>query len=63
MFNDSSPYIVDRDKLNRVNLQNSFGVTIRIKKVYLEYSHVFLSEEFNGQGNHSWGGIRIRTAF
>lgn len=63
LFDKSSPYTIADDQISRVTFQNDFGVVIRIKKVYLEYSHAFLSKEFETGTTHSWGGIRIGCAF
>ncbi len=63
LFNRSSPYVIPGDDITRITFQDNFGIVIKIKKLYLEYSHAFLSEEFYNGGEHSWGGIRIGCAF
>ncbi len=63
LFDKNSPYTIADDQISRVTFQNDFGVVIRIKKIYLEYSHAFLSKEFETGTTHSWGGIRIGCAF
>ena len=63
LFNKESPYVIPDSKITRATLQNNFGIVMRIKKLYLEYSQSFLTDEFDSGGNHRWGGIRIGCAF
>ena len=59
LFNRSSPYVIAAEELSRVVFQNNFGVIMRLKKLELEYSQSFISQEFKTGKAHAWGGIRI----
>lgn len=59
IFNRKSPYVIATADLNRVTLQNNFGLILQYKGLYLEYSRTEMSKEFKTGSEHKWGGIRI----
>lgn len=63
LFNKNSPYTIPSSEINRVTLQNNFGVVIGIKKIYLEYYQSILTKEFVTGTFHRWGGVRVGVSF
>ena len=62
LFN-KSPYTIDRASVERITFQYNFGLVIKSKKLYLEYSRTYLSPEFKNGPTAGWGGIRIGGKF
>ncbi|MEO6167347.1 MAG: lipid A deacylase LpxR family protein [Chitinophagales bacterium] len=63
LFNSNSPYTIPSSDINRVTIQNNFGIVIGIKKIYLEYYQSILSKEFSTGTFHRWGGVRVGVSF
>lgn len=59
LFNHKSPYTIDDGDINRVTLQNNYGLIMQYKGIYLEYSRSQLTREFKTGNAHRWGGVRI----
>lgn len=59
IFSRQSPYVIASRDLNRMTLQNNFGLIMQYKGLYLEYSRTEISKEFKTGRLHKWGGIRI----
>lgn len=59
LFNRSSPYTVPDFDIERITLQNNFGIVMQWKSLFLEYNRVFLTKEFATSKSHKWGGFRI----
>jgi len=59
IFNNSSPYTITPGDMERFTLQNHFGIILRYKALYLEYSRAMLSREYKAGHSHKWGGFRI----
>lgn len=58
LFGDS-PYTIKGDAIKRITFQYNFGLVIKSKKLYLEYSRTYITPEFNNGPTAGWGGIRI----
>lgn len=59
LFNRSSPYTIPNSDMERITLQNNFGIVMQWKSLFLEYNRVFLTREFETNKSHKWGGFRI----
>lgn len=59
LFNQSSPYTIPDSDIERITLQNNFGIVMQWRSLYLEYNRVFLTREFETSKSHKWGGFRI----
>jgi lipid A 3-O-deacylase len=59
LFNQSSPYVIRNQNIERLIFQNNFGLVLHSKKFYFEYSFSELSKEFKTGRSHKWGGFRI----
>jgi lipid A 3-O-deacylase len=62
-FNRSSVYIIPASQLNRLTVQNKFGVVIIFPALYLEYYFTGITEEFSSSIYHKTGGIQIGFGF
>lgn len=55
----NSPYTISSRDIERVTFQNHFGLVLRYRGLYLEYSRALTTREFKGARSHKWGGFRI----
>ncbi len=62
-FNHSSVYTISNGDLNRLTLQNKFGLVLLLHSMYLEYYRTGLTEEFKTSIYHRTGGIQIGFGF
>ncbi len=55
----SSPYTIQNQSIQRITYQYNFGLIIKTRKLYIEYSRAYISREFKNGSGAGWGGIRI----
>jgi lipid A 3-O-deacylase len=63
LFNRSSVYTIPGADINRLTLQNKFGLVLIFHSFYIEYYHTGLTEEFKTSLYHKTGGIQIGFGF
>ncbi|HMV09577.1 MAG TPA: lipid A deacylase LpxR family protein [Cyclobacteriaceae bacterium] len=63
VFNDRSPYTLDRNEISRFVFQQNAGLVIKIKSLVLEYSQALITREFKAGTAHSWGSVRAAWSF
>lgn len=63
VFNDRSPYTLDRNEISRFVFQQNAGLVIKIKSLVLEYSQAIITREFKTGTAHSWGSVRAAWSF
>ncbi len=56
-------YTVSVKNTKRLVKQFNFGLVLKIKKLYLEYSRTFISKEFQQGEKSGWGGLKFGVAF
>lgn len=54
-----SPYSLNAGQVRRATFQANAGLVLQYKKLYLEYTQSYISQEFVGGKNHRWGGLRV----
>lgn len=59
LFNTSSPYTIPSSDIERIVLQSYFGLIIKYRGLYLEYSRAVITREFSTGHSHKWGGFRV----
>lgn len=59
LFNNSSPYTIPSGDIERITLQNNFGIVMQWGSLSLEYSKTLLTREFSTGKSAKWGGFRI----
>jgi lipid A 3-O-deacylase len=63
LFDRSNPYTVPTGEINRVTLQNRYGVVLVLKGAYFEYYQTSLTQEFRPSVFHRTGGIQAGFGF
>lgn len=63
IFNRDSPYTISAAEVERLTAQFDFGVILKTRTLYFEYSRSLITREFeNGQAS-AWGGVKIGFTF
>jgi len=63
VFNKESPYTISADEIERFTGQFNYGLVLKTKTLYFEYSRTVLTREFETGTPTKWGGIRIGFTF
>jgi len=63
IFNKDSPYIIPSNEITRLTGQFNYGIILKTKTLYFEYSRTVLTREFESGSPTKWGGIRIGFTF
>ena len=63
LFNDSSPYTINSSEVERLTAQHNYGVVIRSRTLFIEYSRTDITREFATGRSAGWGGIRFGFTF
>ena len=59
LFNHGSPYTIADSDINRITLQQNYGLVMQFKHLYFEYSRAEITKEFRTGNYHKWGGLRV----
>ncbi|MGV3458913.1 MAG: lipid A deacylase LpxR family protein [Flavobacterium sp.] len=62
LFNNS-PYTIPAGDVERVILQNNYGMILQYRSLYLEYSRNDITREFKSGKAHAWGGFKVGFTF
>ncbi len=63
VFNHSSVYTIETADVNRLTLQDKFGLVLVFRSLYLEYYRTGMTEEFKTSIYHRTGGLQIGFGF
>ncbi len=63
VFNKTSPYTIPSEEIERFTGQFNYGLVLKTKTLYFEYSRTVLTREFETGTSTKWGGIRIGFTF
>jgi len=63
IFNRDSPYTIPSDEITILTGQFNYGLVLKTKTLYFEYSRTVLTREFDSGSPTKWGGIRIGSTF
>jgi len=63
LFKKSSPYTIPSAEISRFTGQFNYGLILKTKTLYFEYSRTVLTREFDTGTSTKWGGIRIGFTF
>ena len=63
LFNDKSPYTIASRGIERFTTQYNYGVVVKTKTLYFEYTRSAITKEFKSGSAAKWGGIRIGFTF
>lgn len=59
VFNKESVYTISSGSIERFTAQFNYGIVIKTKTLYFEYSKSFITKEFNSGNSAKWGGFKI----
>jgi len=63
VFNKDSPYTIPAEEITRLTGQFNYGLILKSRTLYFEYSRTVLTREFDTGSPTKWGGIRIGFTF
>ncbi len=59
VLNVKSPYTIADEDINRSTFQCNYGLIMKFRKYYFEFSQTYLTKEFESGTNVRWGSIRF----
>ncbi|WP_041295606.1 lipid A deacylase LpxR family protein [Dokdonia sp. Hel_I_63] len=59
LINRDSPYTIESGDVQRVTGQFDYGIILKTKTLYFEYTRSVITKEFATGSSYKWGGIRI----
>ncbi len=59
IFNNTSPYTIAAEEIERLTGQFNYGIVLKTKTLYFEYTRTAITREFESGSSAKWGGIRI----
>ncbi|QXP78182.1 MULTISPECIES: lipid A deacylase LpxR family protein [Winogradskyella] len=63
LFNRDNPYTISSKGVERFTAQYNYGIVIKTKTMYFEYTRSAITREFESGVSAKWGGIRIGFTF
>jgi len=60
---NKSPYVISSDKIARWRTEANYGLVLKVRGMYFEYSQAFQSKEFEGADFYRWGGLKVGFVF
>ena len=63
LFNQKSPYTISNSSLERFTAQHNYGLVLKTRTLYFEYSRSAITREFDSGSSAKWGGIKIGFTF
>lgn len=63
LFTKKSPYTISSDNIERFTGQFNYGIVLKTKSFYFEYSGAVISKEFESGSSAKWGGVRVGVMF
>lgn len=59
LFNNKSPYTISSSSIERLTAQHNYGIVLKTRSLYFEYSRSIITREFDSGSAAKWGGIKI----
>ena len=63
LFNRTSPYTINNHQIERLTGQINYGMVLQTRTLFLEYSRVLITREFESGTSSKWGGIKVGFRF
>ena len=63
LFNRDGPYTISGDKVERITGQFDFGLILKTRTLYFEYTRSLITKEFESGQASAWGGVNIGFTF
>ena len=59
VFNKQSPYTISSGVVERLTAQFNYGIVLKTKTLYFEYSRSVITKEFTSEDSYKWGGVKV----
>lgn len=63
LFNTKSPYTIANSNIERLTAQYNYGIVLKTKNLYFEYSRSAITREFSTGSVAKYGGVKIGFTF
>ena len=63
IFTNDNPYEISSKDIERVTAQIDYGLILKYKRLYLEYTRTSITREFKTGNAAKWGGFRVGYLF
>lgn len=63
LFNTESPYTISNNNIERLTAQYHYGLALKTKTLYFEYSRTAITREFKTGSSYKYGSIKIGFTF
>lgn len=63
IFTNDNPYIIANEQIERITGQVDFGLILKYKRLYLEYTRTAITREFKSGNAAKWGGFKVGFFF
>ncbi|RLJ68771.1 hypothetical protein CLV86_0160 [Lacinutrix venerupis] len=63
LFNTKSPYTIANNNIKRLTAQYHYGIVLKTKTLYFEYSRAVITREFSTGSAAKYGGVKIGFTF
>lgn len=63
IFTNDNPYEISSKDIERVTSQIDYGLILKYKRLYLEYTRTSITREFKSGNAAKWGGFRVGYVF
>ncbi len=63
IFTNDNPYTISSKNIERLTAQIDYGLILKYKKLYLEYTRTTITKEFTSGNSANWGGFKAGFLF
>ncbi len=63
IFTNDNPYTISSKNIERLTAQIDYGLILKYRKLYLEYSRTSITKEFSFGNSAKWGGFKAGLLF
>ncbi|WP_291960698.1 lipid A deacylase LpxR family protein [Maribacter sp.] len=63
IFTNDNPYTISSKNIERLTAQVDYGLILKYRKLYLEYTRTTITKEFTSGNSANWGGFRVGFLF
>ncbi|APQ16373.1 lipid A deacylase LpxR family protein [Maribacter hydrothermalis] len=63
IFTNDNPYTISSKNMERFTAQIDYGLILKYRKLYLEYTRISITKEFSSGATANWGGFKLGFPF
>ncbi|WP_299324641.1 lipid A deacylase LpxR family protein [uncultured Maribacter sp.] len=63
IFTNDNPYTISSKNIERFTAQIDYGLILKYRKLYLEYTRTTITKEFTSGNSANWGGFKVGFLF